>query len=63
MALVTKSPPANARGPRDAGSVLGREDSLRKEMEAYPSSPAWKVPRIEKPGGLQSTGSHRAGHA
>ena len=44
VALVTKSPPANARGPRDAGSVLGREDSLRKEMEAYPSSPAWKIP-------------------
>ena len=23
---------------------------------------AWKIPWTEKPGGLQSTGSHRAGH-
>ena len=23
---------------------------------------AWKIPRMEEPGGLQSVGSHRVGH-
>ena len=34
---------------------LGREDSLEKEM-AKPSIIAWKIPRTEEPGGLQSMG-------
>ena len=41
---------------------LGQEDRLEKEMAAHSSPLAWKIPWTEKPGGLRSTGSHRAGH-
>ena len=36
---------------------LGREDPLEKEMATHSSTHAWKIPWIEKPGGLQSMGS------
>ena len=35
---------------------LGWEDPLEKEMATQSSIPAWKIPRAEEPGGLQSTG-------
>ena len=36
---------------------------LEKEMATHSSStPAWKIPRMEEPGGLQSMGSQRVGH-
>ena len=35
---------------------LGWEDPLEKEMATYSSLLAWKIPRIEEPGGLQSMG-------
>ena len=38
---------------------LGPEDPLEKEMATHSSTLAWKIPRTEKPGGLQSTGSQR----
>ena len=38
---------------------LGREDPLEKEMETHSSILAWRIPRKEEPGGLQSTGSQR----
>ena len=38
---------------------LGPEDPLEKEMTTHSSILAWKIPRIEEPGGLQSTGSQR----
>ena len=38
---------------------LGREDLLVKEMANHSSILAWRIPRTEKPGGLQSTGSQR----
>ena len=41
---------------------LGWEDPLEKEMETHSSIFAWKIPRMEEPGGLQSTGSQRVGH-
>ena len=34
----------------------GREDPLEKEMVTHSSTLAWKIPRIEEPGGLQSMG-------
>ena len=34
---------------------LGREDSLEKEMATHSSILAWRIPRAEEPGGLQST--------
>ena len=36
---------------------LGREDPLEKEMVTHSSILAWRVPWMEEPGGLQSTGS------
>ena len=38
---------------------LGQEDPLEKEMETHSSTLAWKIPRTEEPGGLQSMGSQR----
>ena len=35
---------------------LGGEDSLEKEMAAHSSVLAWRIPRTEEPGGLQSMG-------
>ena len=40
---------------------LGKEDLLEKEMATYSSVLAWKIPRIEEPGGLQSRSSQKAG--
>ena len=41
---------------------LGGEDPLEKEMATHSSMLAWKIPRTEEPGGLQSMGLHRVGH-
>ena len=41
---------------------LGREDPLKKEMATHSCIHAWKIPWMEKPGGLQSVGSQRVGH-
>ena len=38
---------------------LGREDPLEKEITTHSSMLAWKIPRMEEPGGLQS---QRVGH-
>ena len=35
---------------------------LEKEMATHSSTLAWKIPRTEKPGRLQSMGSQRVGH-
>ena len=41
---------------------LGWEDPLEKGMATHSSILAWRIPRTEEPGGLQSMGSHRVGH-
>ena len=38
---------------------LDQEDALEKEMAPHASILAWKIPWMEEPGGLQSTGSQR----
>ena len=40
---------------------LGGKDPLEKEMATHSSTHAWKIPWMEKPGGLQSMGSQRVG--
>ena len=35
---------------------------LEKEMAAHSSILAWRIPWIEEPGGLESTGLQRVGH-
>ena len=41
---------------------LDQEDPLEKEMATHPIILAWRIPWMEEPGGLQSTGSQRVGH-
>ena len=36
--------------------------ALEKEMATHSSVLAWRIPRMEEPGGLPSVGSHRVGH-
>ena len=36
--------------------ALGQENPLEKEMAIHSSTPAWKIPWMEEPGGLQSIG-------
>ena len=38
---------------------MGQEDPLEKEMVTHSSILAWRVPRTEVLGGLQSMGSQR----
>ena len=40
---------------------LGWEVPLEKGMAIHSSILAWRIPRTEKPGGLQSMGSQRVG--
>ena len=35
---------------------MGQDDPLEKEMAAYSSILAWKIPRTEEPGRLQAMG-------
>ena len=41
---------------------LGWEDPLEKEMATHSSTLAWKIPWIEEPGRLQSTGWQTVRH-
>ena len=41
---------------------LGWEVLLEKGMAIHSSILAWRIPWIEKPGGLQSMASHKVGH-
>ena len=57
---MVRNPPANAGGP---GSIpwVGKVP-LGKGRATHSSSLAWRIPRTEEPGGLQSKGSHRVRH-
>ena len=41
---------------------VGSEDPLEEELAAHSSILAWRIPRTEEPGGLQSIGSQRVRH-
>ena len=41
---------------------LGWEDTLEKGMATHSSTLAWRIPRSENPGGLQSMGLQGVGH-
>ena len=41
---------------------LGWEDPLEKGMTPHSGTLAWRIPRTEEPGGLQSMGSQRVRH-
>ena len=53
---MVKNPPVNAGDLRERGLILGWEDLLEKGMATHSHMPAWRIPWIEKPGGLQSMG-------
>ena len=42
---------------------LGQEDTLENGMESHSSILVWRIPWTEEPGGLQSMGLQRVGHA
>ena len=41
---------------------VGEEDLLEEGMAIHSRILAWRIPWTDKPGGLQSMGSHRVGH-
>ena len=59
---MVKSLPASVEDTRGAAQSLGGEDPLEEGMATHSSILAGRTPWTEQPGGLQSTGSHRAGH-
>ena len=60
---MVKNLPAKAGDTGDAGSIPGWEDPLKEEMATHSSILARKIPWTEEPGGLQSMGLQRVGHA
>ena len=52
----------NAGDLRDLSSILGQKDPLEEGMATHSSILAWRIPRTEEPGRLQSIGSQRVGH-
>ena len=46
----------------DAGSIPGLGGTLEKAMATHSSTLAWKIPWMEKSGGLQFMGLQRVGH-
>ena len=41
----------------------GQENPLEEEMTTHSSILSWRIPGTEEPGGLQSMGLKRVGHA
>ena len=55
---------ANAGDVRDVRLIPEDpwEDPLEEKMATYCSIPAWRIPWLEEPGGLQSIGLQRVRH-
>ena len=62
LVLVVKNLSTDAGDIRDSSSSLGLEDPLEKGMATHSSILAWRIPRTEELGGLQSVGLQRVGH-
>ena len=62
MAQRVKNLPAMRETQETLVQSLSQEDSLEEEMATHSSILAWRIPWTEKPGELQSLGSHRVGH-
>ena len=54
---MVKNPPANAGAIRDVGSIPGLERSPGEGHGNHSSVLAWRIPRTEETGRLQSMGS------
>ena len=60
---MVKNPPAMQEAQDLRFQFLGWEGTLEEEMATHCSIIlAWRIPRTEEPGSLQSTGSHRVEH-
>ena len=59
---LVKNPPANAGDAGDTGSIPGSGSSPGGGNATHSSIRAWKIPWLEEPGKLQSTGSQRVRH-
>ena len=59
---MVKNPLASAGDVSDAGSIPGLEDPLEEGSATYSCFLAWRIPRTEEPGWLQSMGSRRVRH-
>ena len=53
---------ANTRDTGDASSTQGSERPMEEEMAPHSRTLAWRMPRTEEPGGLQSKGSKKVRH-
>ena len=53
MVQLVKNPPANTGDIRDTGSILGREDPLKKALQSILMFLPGESPWTEEPGGLQ----------
>ena len=63
VALVVKNLPANVGDLTEVGPIPGsREYPLEEGTATHSSILAWRIPRAEEPGGLQSIGLQRVGH-
>ena len=62
VALVVKSPPANAGDIRDLGLILGQKDPMEEGMTTHSRIHARRIPWTEKPDRLEKIRSHRVGH-
>ena len=58
--LGSKEYACNSGNADDA--PLGQEDPLEQGMATHSGVLAWRIPWMEKLGGLQSMGLHRVGH-
>ena len=56
MVQRVKNPPAVRETQEMQVPSLGRADPLEEGTATHSSVPAWRIPRTEEPGGLQSTG-------
>ena len=63
MALWVKNLPAKQEMQEPWFQSLGQEDPLEEGMATHSSILAWRIPWIEEPSWLQSTGSQRVRHS
>ena len=59
VAQMVKNPPAMQE---TRVQYLGREEPLEEGMATHSSFLAWRIPRTEEPGRLQSMRSNSVGH-
>ena len=62
VALVLKNLPVNAGHKRQGFDPWVGKDPLEEGMVTHSSILAWRIPRAEEPGGLQSIGPQSYGH-